>query len=171
MNMDHTDPRIERLNYIATGLMVSGAVHALLCLVSVPASLRFSHDGGALLVLWGSLKALWNLTGIPGGIGVAWLSFFMFNARSYEWSRRIPLAACVLPFFGSVGLATAFALIPLAAAAHWHLKNPLWSSVFMDGPAVEFIPEQEEAAPEAELPTSYEEEEELVGAGHHSDER
>jgi len=173
--MDKTDSRLERLNYLAIGLIAAAGVHSLLCLAGVPAALHVPQDGG--LAILRVLKAFWNVLGVAGGLATAGLAFFMLNARSYHWAQRVPLAAAVLPIFGTVGLATAFALIPLAGLAYMHLRDPRWCSAFMDGPYAGWVPPVQEqpveaSAEEAQLEEVHEEqfEETEASEGLHEEE-
>jgi hypothetical protein len=129
MNTNATPQQIEKLNYLATGLLAAAGAHIVLIVLSVSGMLAASSPG-FLGILVTVLKVSWTAAGFFGAAYVAYNTFFMLNGRDYHKARIAAIGALVLPLFGASGVITAFALIPLGGIALYLFRQPAWKAVF-----------------------------------------
>lgn len=129
MNTNTTPQQIEKINYLAAGLLTAAGAHMILSLLGIPGLLA-SSTPGFLGILLTALKVSWSAAGFLAGAYVAYNAFFMVNARDFQKARVAAIGALVLPLLGMTGIITAFALIPVGALTLVVLRQPEWKAAF-----------------------------------------
>ena len=71
-----------------------------------------------------------DIAGVLGGGFVALQSLSVFKGKDYGKARMAAIGTLVLPIVGLTGGITAFALVPIGAAAWWLLRQPAWQAGF-----------------------------------------
>lgn len=135
---------------LGAALITGSAAHGLLCLAALPGLMQAPYAGfigGAGKIL----GILWTIAGVLGGGFVALQSLSVFKGKDYAKARVAAIGTLVLPIVGLTGGVTAFALVPIGAAAWWLLRQPAWQAGFAQfapEPTFEVLPE-EDGEPEA----------------------
>lgn len=130
---------------LGAALITASAAHGLLCLATLPGLIDAPSEGfigGAVKVL----GTLWTIAGVLAGGYVALQTLSVFNGKDYAKARLAAIGTLGLPVVGLVGGVTAFALVPIGAAAWWLLRQPSWQAGFAEfqwSSAVENVPQGE----------------------------
>jgi hypothetical protein len=140
MNTTTTSQLVDKINFLAVGLITAAGIHMALNLFSVSSVLASAH-AGLLGIIFTALKLSWTVAGFLAGGYVAYNTWFMFHARDFTKARTAAIGALVLPLVGITGLITGFALIPLGAAILLLFRLPNWQAAF--GIEVPVQPENE----------------------------
>jgi hypothetical protein len=141
----------EKLNMLGAALLTASAAHGLLCLATLPGLIEAPHAG----LIGGAGKALgilWTIAGVVGGAFVALRSLSVFQGKDFAKARFAAIGTLVLPAVGLTGGVTAFALVPIGAAAWWLLRQPSWQAGFANFGAEPI----DETQPVAEMETEEE---------------
>jgi hypothetical protein len=129
MNTNTTPHLVDKINFLAVGLMTASGVHMALNLLSISAVLASAH-AGLLGITLTALKLSWTVAGFLAGAYVAYNAIFMLHARDFAKTRIAAIGAILLPLVGVTGLITGFALVPLGAAVLLLLRLPEWKAAF-----------------------------------------
>lgn len=132
----------EKLNMLAAGLITAIAIHALMCVATLPGIVASTTDVSLGAMTLKGIRILWEVLGTAAGIFVAVQALGFINGNSLRQARIGAFGALVLPLLGSVGAVSAFALIPLGLYAVLTLRNSDNQTLFRDGHAVEALSPQ-----------------------------
>ena len=122
---------IEKLNLLGAAMITATTAHGLLCLAATPGLLA-TPTAGFLATALKIAGILWNLAGIAAAGYAAFHCYSIFNGRSLAKSQKAAIATLVLPLIGLTGGVTAFALLPIGAAAFFLFRAPAWQAAFAD---------------------------------------
>jgi hypothetical protein len=138
----NTQGNTEKLNMLAAGLLTAIAVHVLMCIATLPGIVASSTDASISALALKSARILWQVLGTAGGIFVAVQAVGLVNGNSLRQARVGAIGALALPFLGSIGAVTAFALVPLGLYAVLTLRSSESHTLFRDGHALEALSAQ-----------------------------
>jgi hypothetical protein len=157
MNTNTTPHLVDKINFLAVGLLTAAGIHMALNLLSVSAVLASAH-AGPLGITFTALKLSWTVAGFLAGAYVGYNAIFMVNARDFTKARMAAIGALILPLVGVTGLITGFALIPLGAAILLLFRLPEWKAAFgIETPASLDLEVEEPMAVEEAVPVGAEE--------------